>query len=559
MRNARDLSPVHQTNGTATVSDSMSLSYIDYPIAPSPGVSSGTSGRTASGGSASPPTPGPSFKPISYGAATTTSPTSPNRLLSGLSPYSSLPFSGRLPSIVLLDQADSPALGAAATSSSYPLRPARPPYSPQLSDNGLVGPASGYSPPQRYSYERRRDGLDDDMREAFPAASGSGTGSSASSTAAPLGRALAGGPGAGTSGGASPGLGLLCAAGSSALLGSAPHGAYDFSATSGTVGRISAAAQAQGQHGGYGAGGAPPASLLMPSTWRPPYQASAPTGRSIAAGGSATLGVGAPWDIEVEEVEEEDEEGDDVHDGDYVPNGGLSAQGSSATQSQAGAQGAYSTRPPDGSRSGTPAAQEGHSTTATPFISSAPLISPRSASHTRSRSCSLAPAELQHVLDNPAHHDVIRWNADGTALLYQHTSPRLLDILGKYFRHTSVTSLARQLNIYAFRRLTVGDLLRELEQLPALSSGSCGSSSESAGAPSASDWSGFAHPSFWRDEPGRAPCELWVLKPQGPKTEKGRANLAKKMAGEGGGKKRRKTGGEGGRVGGLRKGGLGLE
>ncbi|TNY21102.1 hypothetical protein DMC30DRAFT_335849, partial [Rhodotorula diobovata] len=162
--------------------------------------------------------------------------------------------------------------------------------------------------------------------------------------------------------------------------------------------------------------------------------------------------------------------------------------------------------------------------------------------------CSLAPAELQHVLDNPAHHDVIRWNADGTALLYQHTSPRLLDILGKYFRHTSVTSLARQLNIYAFRRLTVGDLLRELEQLPALSSGSCGSSSESAGAPSASDWSGFAHPSFWRDEPGRAPCELWVLKPQGPKTEKGRANLAKKMAGEGGGKKRRKTGGEGGRV-----------
>lgn len=177
------------------------------------------------------------------------------------------------------------------------------------------------------------------------------------------------------------------------------------------------------------------------------------------------------------------------------------------------------------------------------------------------------PAELQHVLVNPAHHDVIRWNADGSCVIYQHSSQRLLEILGKYFRHTSVMSLARQLNIYGFRRLSVGEMLRELEHLPAASS----TSTSSAAPPpsmvmSASEWSGFTHPSFWRDEPGRAVCDLAVLKPQGPKTEKGRANLARKMAAGEASKKRKKVGGgvgEGGagraKVGAVRKRGLDLE
>lgn len=144
-------------------------------------------------------------------------------------------------------------------------------------------------------------------------------------------------------------------------------------------------------------------------------------------------------------------------------------------------------------------------------------------------------SKLNHLLSDPGLSDVIRWNDDGTVILYAHTSPRLLEILGRFFRHTTVASFARQLNIYAFRRLGTAELLTQLERCRSIGVRGC-----------ASEWSGFTHDAMWREEPGggRGPCDLGKLKPSGPKTEKGKQNLAKKMAENGGSKKRRKRGPE---------------
>lgn len=145
----------------------------------------------------------------------------------------------------------------------------------------------------------------------------------------------------------------------------------------------------------------------------------------------------------------------------------------------------------------------------------------------------LAPPniELNHLLSDTSYSDVIRWNHDGTVILYAHTSPRLLEILGRFFRHTTVASFARQLNIYAFRRLGTSELLTQLEACRSLGVRGC-----------ASEWSGFTHECMWREMVGRPTCDLGMLKPSGPKTEKGKQNLAKKMAENGGSKKRRKRG-----------------
>lgn len=141
-------------------------------------------------------------------------------------------------------------------------------------------------------------------------------------------------------------------------------------------------------------------------------------------------------------------------------------------------------------------------------------------------------AELSHLLSDSSYADVIRWNEDGTVILYAHTSPRLLDILGRFFRHTTVSSFARQLNIYAFHRLNTSELLTQLEKSRSVGVRGC-----------ASEWSGFSHELMWRDGPNKPTCDLGKLKPSGPKTEKGKQNLAKKLAENGGSvKKRRKTG-----------------
>ncbi|GAA6033257.1 hypothetical protein JCM8097_003020 [Rhodosporidiobolus ruineniae] len=159
-------------------------------------------------------------------------------------------------------------------------------------------------------------------------------------------------------------------------------------------------------------------------------------------------------------------------------------------------------------------------------------------------------SKLNHLLSNPVYSDVIRWSGDGKSVIYVHTSQRLLDTLSRFFRHSNLHSFSRQMNIYGFQRLPITSLLSVLDSSPP---------SPLAGAPAvtaASEYSGFTHPFFFRPLPGTEACDLSRMKPQGPKTEQGRRNLAKKMA-EGGKKKRGKTSGrEGDKVGGVRKQGV---
>ncbi|BGP26895.1 heat shock transcription factor [Rhodotorula toruloides] len=133
-------------------------------------------------------------------------------------------------------------------------------------------------------------------------------------------------------------------------------------------------------------------------------------------------------------------------------------------------------------------------------------------------------SKLHHLLHNQSYADVIRWNSTGTCLLYSHTSPRLLQVLGRFFRHTAISSLARQLNIYSFRRLATHELLAELERSP------CPIATDVA--QTASEFSGFVHVGFWRDQEGRERCQLARLKPKQAGKKKGEAA---------GGEKKRKT------------------
>ncbi|BGP34564.1 hypothetical protein JCM10296v2_006386 [Rhodotorula toruloides] len=134
-------------------------------------------------------------------------------------------------------------------------------------------------------------------------------------------------------------------------------------------------------------------------------------------------------------------------------------------------------------------------------------------------------SKLHHLLSNPSYADVIRWNTTGTSLLYSHTSPRLLEVLKRFFRHTAISSLARQLNIYAFRRLSTNEVLEELRE-----------------GEKASEWTGFAHEGFWREGEGRERCMLERLKPKAVKKKGDAAG-----GGGGGAKKRRKIAPAGGR------------
>ncbi|GAA6051940.1 hypothetical protein JCM3770_006587 [Rhodotorula araucariae] len=110
--------------------------------------------------------------------------------------------------------------------------------------------------------------------------------------------------------------------------------------------------------------------------------------------------------------------------------------------------------------------------------------------------------KLHYLVHNLELAEVIRWNADGTALVFAHASPQLSDALARVFRHGNTHSFVRQLNIYDFKRLSSLELHAAVE-----SSRPIGSRLTSA------DFSGFCHPLFFRDSPGRA-CDLTRLKPK---------------------------------------------
>ncbi|GAA5892290.1 hypothetical protein JCM6882_003631 [Rhodosporidiobolus microsporus] len=231
---------------------------------------------------------------------------------------------------------------------------------------------------------------------------------------------------------------------------------------------------------------------------------------------------------EIDEDDEDDVDNDDEADADYIE-GGRTRRSRTTTSGSVGSVGSA----PEHKSAVTDNHVVPHATaeSVTPFIS-----------------------KLYHLLSNPVYSDVIRWSGDGSSVLYVHTSQRLLETLSRFFRHSNLHSFSRQMNIYGFRRLTIGELLSTLEHSPPAAEAPLPSCA------SASEWSGFTHPSFFRAGAGAGACDLSVMKPMGPKTEQGRQNLAKKMA-EGGRKRNRgsrakSNGKEGDKPGGVRKSGV---
>jgi len=136
-------------------------------------------------------------------------------------------------------------------------------------------------------------------------------------------------------------------------------------------------------------------------------------------------------------------------------------------------------------------------------------------------------SKLVYILAHPQQFGgLVSWTADGRAILLAHAKPETLEILAKFFRHSTVASFVRQLNIYAFKRLSTTDLLAALD--------------DSLAQPfNASDFSAFANPAFWRTSADRGACALSTLKP----IAKERASRAKKAVGAGaaGGRAKRQT------------------
>lgn len=59
----------------------------------------------------------------------------------------------------------------------------------------------------------------------------------------------------------------------------------------------------------------------------------------------------------------------------------------------------------------------------------------------------VAHAELSHLLSQPREFaSVIRWSSDGSAFVFAHSCPELLDVFARYFRHSNVHSFVRQLS-----------------------------------------------------------------------------------------------------------------
>ncbi|GAA5893749.1 heat shock factor family protein [Sporobolomyces salmoneus] len=137
-------------------------------------------------------------------------------------------------------------------------------------------------------------------------------------------------------------------------------------------------------------------------------------------------------------------------------------------------------------------------------------------------------SKLQYLLDHPENDPWIRWDSTGTYVLIAHSKPHLLEILARYFRHTTSASFVRQLNIYGFKRMSTVQLLSILESssLPIsvsvpIPSPSTPSTAQLQPIPtttmmtetfSASDYSAFHHPKFFKSTPGKV-CRLGGLKP----------------------------------------------
>ncbi|GAA5925730.1 heat shock factor family protein [Sporobolomyces koalae] len=144
-------------------------------------------------------------------------------------------------------------------------------------------------------------------------------------------------------------------------------------------------------------------------------------------------------------------------------------------------------------------------------------------------------SKLCFLLEHQEYQPWVRWDVSGTHILIAHTKPRLLEILAKYFRHTTIASFVRQLNIYGFKRVSTVSLLSILESSSLPESGAFRDSAPDE-VFSASDHSAFHHPAFFRSLPGGPRCRLGTLKPitkertPRSRSKKPRATKAKVLA-----------------------------
>ncbi|GAA5898135.1 hypothetical protein JCM6882_003334 [Rhodosporidiobolus microsporus] len=145
-------------------------------------------------------------------------------------------------------------------------------------------------------------------------------------------------------------------------------------------------------------------------------------------------------------------------------------------------------------------------------------------------------SKLTYLLEHEEYRPWVRWDATGNHILIAHTKPHLLEILARYFRHTTVASFVRQLNIYGFKRASTSSLLSILETV------SFPSSVVVPGHPepetfSAADYSAFSNPAFFRSVPGGRHCRLGSLKPitkeRGPRNRSKKAQAKRKVESDG--------------------------
>ncbi|ORY89430.1 HSF-type DNA-binding-domain-containing protein [Leucosporidium creatinivorum] len=108
-------------------------------------------------------------------------------------------------------------------------------------------------------------------------------------------------------------------------------------------------------------------------------------------------------------------------------------------------------------------------------------------------------SKLVYLLGHAEYQQYVRWDPQGKSVILAHAKHETLEVLTKFFRHTTVASFVRQLNIYGFKRLSTVQLLNVID--PAISP-----------AFSAADLCAFTHPDFWRSTRGHH-CPLGGLKP----------------------------------------------
>lgn len=66
------------------------------------------------------------------------------------------------------------------------------------------------------------------------------------------------------------------------------------------------------------------------------------------------------------------------------------------------------------------------------------------------------PVKLHQLLDSDLYHDIISWQPHGRCFTLRRPQEFLTEVMPKYFKQTKLTSFQRQLNLYAFKRISSG-------------------------------------------------------------------------------------------------------